>query len=144
MKSLKSYFKAGPASQPGNTSAASKATSTTLSPPLNQYRPATSRTNSSFAAGSFRNDEEIKNMKTEVMAEWLYKQQRLKLWASSGPEEGVILKKSRGEYTCCPEDLRYMRGGLFEQVVNMNVAVCTRIWFLIIYVLTCSSVCDDY
>jgi hypothetical protein len=69
-------------------------------------------------------------MKTEVMAEWLYKQQRLKLWASSGPEEGIILKRSRGEYTCCPEDLRYMRGGIYEQIVRMNVAVCPQLLIL--------------
>lgn len=124
MKSVKGYFKAGKTKQPGHAPAVSDATSSTLPASVNPHR--ISRTNSSFIAGGFRNDEEIKNMKTEVMAEWLYKQQRLKLWASSGPEEGVVLKKSRGEYTCCPEDLRYMRGGLFEQIVNMNVAVRTR------------------
>jgi hypothetical protein len=130
MKSLKGYFKAGNASQSGHTPAISNATSATVSPSLNIQRRTASRPNSSFAAGSFRNDEEIKNMKTEVMAEWLYKQQRLKLWASSGPEEGIILKRSRGEYTCCPEDLRYMRGGIYEQIVRMNVAVCPQLLIL--------------
>jgi hypothetical protein len=123
MKSLKGYFKTSVANKPTQTPTVSKATSATLSPSVIGQRRPTSRPHSSFAAGSFRNEEDIKNMKTEVMAEWLYKQQRLKLWASSGPEEGVILKKSRGEYTCCPEDLRYMRSGLFEQIVQMNVAV---------------------
>ena len=123
MKSLKSYFKASKADKPVQKQTISDATSATLSPSIIEYRPTTSRRISSLAAGSSRNDEDIKNMKAEVMAEWLYKHERLKLWASSGPEEGVILKKSRGEYTCCPEDLRYMRSGLFEQIVQMNVAV---------------------
>ncbi len=84
-----------------------------------------SRTHStySYQAASLRNEDEIKNMKTEVMVEWLYKQQRLKLWASAAPEEGVVIKKGRGDYTCCPEELRYVKGGLFEQIVNMNVRV---------------------
>jgi hypothetical protein len=123
MKSLKGYFKASTTNKPAHTPTTRDATSTTLSPSVIEQRRTTSRPVSSFAAGSFRNEEDIKNMKAEVMAEWLYKQQRLKLWASSGPEEGVILKKSRGEYACCPEDLRYMRSGLFEQIVQMNVAV---------------------
>lgn len=120
MKSLKNYFKT---SKPSQTPNISDATSATPSPAIIEHRQTPLRPTSVFAAGSFQNEEEIKNMKTEVMAEWLYKQQRLKLWASSGPEEGVMLKKSRGEYTCCPEDLRYMRSGLFEQIVQMNVAV---------------------
>ena len=123
MKSLKGYFKTSNANKPTHAPTVSGATSATLSPSIIEQRRTTSRPVSGFAAGSFRNEEDIKNMKTEVMAEWLYKQQRLKLWASPGPEEGVILKRTRGEYTCCPEDLRYMRSGLFEQIVQMNVAV---------------------
>jgi hypothetical protein len=127
MKSIKNYFKASKVEKPADTPNLSGAASATLSSSIIQQRRTTTRPISSFAAGSFYNEEEIKNMKTEVMVEWLYKQQRLKLWASSGPEEGVILKKSRGEYTCCPEDLRYMRNGLFEQIVQMNVAVSFQI-----------------
>jgi hypothetical protein len=120
MKSLRNYFKA---SKPAQAPVISDATPAAPSPSIIGHRRTTLRPISGFAARSFNNEEEIKNMKTEVMAEWLYKQQRLKLWASSGPEEGVMLKRSRGEYTCCPEDLRYMRSGLFEQIVQMNVAV---------------------
>jgi hypothetical protein len=125
MKSLKGYFKNGKVERPGAKPATDDTSLPTLSPHIFAQHRLTTRSNSSYAAGSFRNEDEIKNMKTEVMAEWLYKQQRLKLWASSAPGEGVILKRSRGEYTCCPEDLRYVRRGLFEQIAAMNVAVCS-------------------
>jgi hypothetical protein len=139
MKSLKGYFKHGksetPTAEPtGNDTSLPELSPNVIdqrrwtlpAPSLNaiDQRRWTLRSNLSYATGSLRNEEDIRNMKTEVMAEWLYKQQRLKLWATSGPEEGVILKRSRGEYTCCPEDLRHVRGGLFEQIAAMNVAVC--------------------
>jgi hypothetical protein len=123
MKSLKGYFKAGKADKPAHEPTNRDETSATVPPSNLEHRRATLRPISGFVASSYCNEEDIVNMKTEVMAEWLYKQERLRLWASSGPEEGVILKKSRGEYTCCPEDLRYMRSGLFEQIVQMNIAV---------------------
>jgi hypothetical protein len=41
-----------------------------------------------------------------------------------------VLGAGRGEYTCCPEDLRYMRGGIYEQIVRMNVAVCPQLLIL--------------
>lgn len=85
----------------------------------------------SFTAGSFRSESDLTNMKSDVMTEYLYKQQCLKLWASSNAEEGVILKRSRGDYACCPDDLRSTKGGLFDQIVTMNVRVCASMYSLV-------------
>jgi hypothetical protein len=77
----------------------------------------------SLIAGSFRTQDEIQELSSEMMAEFLYKQQRLKQWATSMPEEGIMLKRSKGEYACCPESLGYVRGGFYDQVMEMNVRV---------------------
>ncbi|KAJ4339135.1 hypothetical protein N0V85_009888, partial [Neurospora sp. IMI 360204] len=47
----------------------------------------------------------LKDIKHEVMVNWLYQQQGSYLWVASGSGEieGVILRKSRGRYmTCLP------------------------------------------
>jgi hypothetical protein len=126
MKAFKSYLKGG--SKPAtNDEPAAQMTEipTQLTPPslAGSRRLTVQSTNSFQTVTSLRDPQAVKGMKADVMTEWLYKQQRLKLWASSGPEEGIILKRDRGEYTCCPEDLRRVRGGLFDEIVNMNVRV---------------------
>ena len=65
----------------------------------------------------------ILDMKCEVMANWLYKQQIKRLWTRGMPGEGVVLKKARENYACSPETLHRETGGLFDQVVAMNVNV---------------------
>jgi hypothetical protein len=91
----------------------------------------TNQSVNSFAAGGLRSESDLINMKSDVMTEYLYKQQCLKLWASSNGEEGVILKRARGDYTSCPDDLRSVRGGLFDQVVAMNVRVRAMMYTLV-------------
>jgi hypothetical protein len=123
MKAFKGYLKSGGPSTAPQTRPEVVEIST-LSPSRASHNRWTQRSHSSYGNSILRDASEIKAMKTEVMTEWLYKQQRLKLWASSGPEEGIILKRGRGEYTCCPENLQEAKGGLYDQVVLMNVRVC--------------------
>lgn len=103
----------------------------------------TNQSMNSFAAGSFRSESDLTNMKSDVMTEYLYKQQCLKLWASSNAEEGVILKRARGDYSSCPDDLRSVQGGLFDQVVAMNVRVCAMIYPLVHTGADLYIVCHD-
>ena len=84
-----------------------------------------SRPGSLFPVGDFRNNtiDEINDIKCDVMVNWLHAQQEEKLWTSGEPEEGVVLKKSRGQYTCCPRDLAEERAGFFNAVRTLNVRV---------------------
>jgi hypothetical protein len=78
-----------------------------------------------YPIGDFRNQsvDGINDIKCEVMVSWLYSQQEEKLWNSGEPEEGVMLKKSRGEYTCSPADLADEPNGFFAAVQALNVKV---------------------
>ena len=80
---------------------------------------------SAYPMGDFRNNDsaEIVDLKVEMMCNWLNQQQLEKMWSSGRADEGVLLKKYRGDYVACPEDLRNKEGGIFEAVSRMNVRV---------------------
>jgi hypothetical protein len=59
----------------------------------------------------------------DIMCNWLHQQQVEKMWSTNAEEEGVMLKRAKGDYTCCPEDLRSNPEGFFEAVLNLNVKV---------------------
>lgn len=94
--------------------------------PMNGGSRNSSRPGSIYPAGDFRNSttEEINDIKCEVMVNWLHSQQEEKLWTSGEEEEGVVLKKSRGMYTCSPADLAEEQAGFFQAVQTLNVKVC--------------------
>lgn len=73
----------------------------------------------------FPNDSiaDDRDLKAEIMCNYLYQQQLKKMWSNGGSEEGVILKKSRGEYMSCPSDLHLQRNGLFDAVRRLGVQV---------------------
>ena len=62
-------------------------------------------------------------VKADVMINWLHQQQLEKMWANGGQSEGVVLKKSRDNYTCCPPELAHYQGDLFDAVRALNVRV---------------------
>ena len=76
-----------------------------------------------YPTGDFRNSPspDYHDMKTEIMCNYLYQQQLKKMWSSGTEEEGVLLKKGRDEYACCPPDLEMQRGGLFDAIRGLNV-----------------------
>lgn len=84
-----------------------------------------SRRSSMYPQGDFRNSalEEVLDIKSDVIVNWLHQQQMEKLWTSDMPGEGVVLRKTRGSYTCSPGILKREAGGLFDQVAAMNVRV---------------------
>lgn len=86
-----------------------------------------------YPAGDFRNSSlpDINDMKTEIMCIYLHQQQLKKMWSNGGQGEGVLLKKSRNEYHCCPPDLQLHRGGIYDAVKGLNVrvgAAASRSW----------------
>jgi len=80
---------------------------------------------SSYPVGDFRNNEkdELRDIKCDVMVNWLYQQQMEMLWTAGAADEGVVLKKARGTYTCCPADVMEEPFGFFKAVEMLNVKV---------------------
>lgn len=57
-----------------------------------------------------------------MMVNWLYDQQLRKQYASGAdPFEGVVLKKSRGNFTCCPPHMAAIPESLYAMISQMNV-----------------------
>jgi len=87
-----------------------------------------SRHNSVFYnnGGESRNStaDFINDMKCEVIVNQLHQKQQEKLWSLGvDPGEGVVLKKSRGLYTCAPSSLTADGSGFFEAIQALNVKV---------------------
>ena len=93
---------------------------------LRSTAPIFSNRASFYPTGDFRNSSmpDINDMKAEIMCNHLHQQQLKKMWANGSHEEGVLLKKSKDDYTCCPPDLQLLRNGLFDAVKKLNVRVC--------------------
>ncbi|EON63230.1 hypothetical protein W97_02457 [Coniosporium apollinis CBS 100218] len=100
-----------------------------------------SRPGSIYPVGDFRNNamEEINDIKCDVMVNWLHSRQEERLWTSGEYEEGVVLKKSRGAYTCSPPDLAVERYGFFKAVETLNVRVAMTVNTRVIKILLHSN-----
>lgn len=73
----------------------------------------------------FRNSSaiELRDLKTDMMCNWLHQQQLERMWSTNGIEEGVMLKKAKDDYKCAPEDLSSRPDGFFAAVQKLNVKV---------------------
>jgi hypothetical protein len=66
--------------------------------------------------------EAINEIRHDMMVNWLYEQQLRAQYASGmDPFEGVVLKKSRGVFTCYPPQMAAIPDSLYPAVVQMNV-----------------------
>jgi hypothetical protein len=79
-----------------------------------------------YPTGDFRNNTsgQIMGLKAEVMVNWLHHRQQERMWTYGGWDEGVILKKARDDYVCCPSDLLQNKNGFYDCVKKLNVKVC--------------------
>ncbi|EAQ85856.1 hypothetical protein CHGG_07109 [Chaetomium globosum CBS 148.51] len=69
-----------------------------------------------------RDSETINEIRNDMMVNWLYEQQLRKQYASGAdPYEGVVLKKARGAFACCPPQMAAIPDSLFAVVAQMNV-----------------------
>jgi hypothetical protein len=85
-----------------------------------------SRRASGDPTGDFRNQqrESLLDVKTDVMCNWLYQRQLERQYATGMlPGEGVVLKKGKGDYACCPPQLRDMPNSLHDMAMALNVRV---------------------
>jgi hypothetical protein len=141
---LKSYFMLPKAKQPTN-----KPTTVTVSSNRSAH------TNSSYEAhtpdgsspwtsrpASRITDKDLTDIKCQIMVSWLHQQQIEKTWFDSqAHDEGVVLKKCKGEYVCCPESLGDQSGEFCRAVEHLNVRVS-----LLYHILLSAAVriCTDH
>ena len=87
--------------------------------------PRASRPASIYPAGDFRNSTmgELNDIKCDVMVNWLHQQQLELMWSAGSINEGVVLKKGRGDFMSCPPELMAIQGDLFESIKLLNVRV---------------------
>jgi hypothetical protein len=87
-----------------------------------------------YSEGDFRNyaTEDVMQIRGMMMLEHIRAEQERRLWCTFGPNQGVVLKHSRGKYAACPPSLETESGGLFDQVVMTNVRVCLVLCSLVL------------
>ncbi|KAK6192882.1 hypothetical protein LQW54_013018 [Pestalotiopsis sp. IQ-011] len=77
-----------------------------------------------YPPGDFRNTarESLLDVKTDVMCSWLYQRQMEKQYVTGLlPGEGVVIKKGKNNYACCPPQLRDAPGNLHDMAMELNV-----------------------
>ena len=62
----------------------------------------------------------------DVLVHYLHQQQKERLWTQHTPGEGIVLKKTRNVFSCCPPELVHNQEGLFAAVERMNVKASTN------------------
>lgn len=124
------YFRAKPAGgkapAEGPTAASQVDHAVELTPPL---FPLPGSEPASGAVSSRSSGVMIDDIKHEVMVSYLYQQQSSQLWVNPNPapgqsngNEGVLLRKSKGQYMACPASLA---NSLFAEACSaLNVHVC--------------------
>lgn len=65
----------------------------------------------------------VRDVKAEILANWLHTKQEERVWTFGDAGEGVFMKKSKGSYSCAPFALQSDGTGLYEAVTELNVRV---------------------
>lgn len=81
----------------------------------------------------------VRNIKCEVLANWLHAKCEEKLWSTGLDGEAVFVKKAKGSYARCPTETVHKDSGLYRAVVALNAQVWWLKTSLIITILTMNS-----
>jgi hypothetical protein len=121
---LKSYFMLPKAKQPANKpTAVTVSSNKSTNSSYEGYTPDGSSPWTSRPASRIT-DKDLTDTKCQIMVSWLHQQQIEKTWFDSqAHDEGVVLKKCKGEYVCCPESLGDESGEFCRAVEKLNVRV---------------------
>ncbi|KAI0439105.1 glycosyl transferase family group 2-domain-containing protein [Xylaria telfairii] len=105
-----------------------------------ESRPGSSHRGSLYPTGDFRNAREsLIDVKADVMCSWLYQQQLERQYATGIlPGEGVVLKKGRNNYACCPPQLQEMKYSLYDMAMELNVRCAMTVNTRVINVILAS------
>ena len=66
------------------------------------------------------------------MVSWLHQQQIEKTWFDSlARDQGVVLKRTKGDYVSCPEDVADEPDGFRRaiEILNVRVRICAALTF---------------
>ncbi|KAK5090282.1 hypothetical protein LTR05_000454 [Lithohypha guttulata] len=68
----------------------------------------------------------LQGLKHEVMVNYLYQKQATRLWAGQTEDEGVVLRRGRGEYLACPSQVLNSAFGRACLELNLPSAMTVR------------------
>jgi hypothetical protein len=77
----------------------------------------------SSSAPSRTLQDELTDVKCEVMAHWLHAKQEERRWTDGSSHEGVVLKRRRGEYVCVPNGVSETAFELAIRCMGVRVAM---------------------
>ena len=129
---FKNYLKPGKKEEPAAPSESEKTVAAPngppgapSGPPTAWTTPRTSRPGSIYPTGDFRNStaDGLQDIKCDVMVNYLHQQQLELMWTAGSTNEGVVLKKRRDQFTCCPPDLANYENEFFDAVRGLNTRV---------------------
>jgi hypothetical protein len=89
------------------------------SPSSHSSNSSEARDSSSISNGS----DAIRDIKAEILANWLHTKQEERIWTFGSPGEGVFMKKSKGNYACAPFEVFNDGTGLYHAVTELNARV---------------------
>lgn len=75
----------------------------------------------------FSGQDIIRDLKAEILANWLHTKQEERVWTFGASGEGVFMKRAKGSYACAPQGVQNDGTGLYQAVVELNVRVRERI-----------------
>ncbi|KAF2748406.1 hypothetical protein M011DRAFT_493770 [Sporormia fimetaria CBS 119925] len=131
MPSFKDYFK--PKQSEEGEKIPENVPSPTLAPPALPRKPPPAKI---FGELPNSSPDLVINLKSDVIVNWIHLKQEEKIWTTGQPGEGVVLRKAKGCYVCCPSELQYDGSKLYEKVAQLNVCaamtVTTRVIKLIL------------
>jgi hypothetical protein len=65
----------------------------------------------------------VRDVKAEILSNWLHTKQEERVWTFGGPGEGVFMKRAKGSYACAPQGVQNDGTGLYQAVTELNVRV---------------------
>ncbi|XP_014557272.1 hypothetical protein COCVIDRAFT_26122 [Bipolaris victoriae FI3] len=63
----------------------------------------------------------VRDLKAEILSNWLHTKQEERVWTFGGPGEGVFMKRAKGSYACAPHGVQNDGTGLYQAVTELNV-----------------------
>ena len=117
-----------PKASPSNASAGSRSRPASFTPL--QLGGINSSSSSSIADSDPTHDssassgtDPVRDVKAEILANWLHTKQEERVWTFGGAGEGVFMKKTKGSYACAPHGVQNDGTGLYQAVTELNVRV---------------------
>ena len=65
----------------------------------------------------------VREIKAEMLANWLHTKQEERIWTFGTPGEGAFMKISKGNYACAPVEASDDGTGLYHSVTELNARV---------------------